>query len=55
MTSNNYQFNIPDTQEQILDFFQEQVTPSDIAPLRNKDVDGVMEHNDNDNVHYNYH
>ena len=57
MPSNNYQFKIPSTQEQILNYFQEQVITSYIAPQRNKHIFGELYHN-SDNTFYfgpNYH
>lgn len=52
MVTNTFQFNIASTQKQILDFFQEQVVPSYIAPKRNKHIFGVMTHNSDNTVYF---
>lgn len=51
MPSNDFQFSTLSTQDQILNYFQEEVISSYIAPQRNKHIFGNFYHN-NDNTFY---
>ena len=52
-TSNsNYKVSIPYTQEQLLNFYQTQVSSTYIAPKRNKDIDGLLNHDQEHNIFY---